>query len=292
LLKLLYPLFFSSILIVGVAAANFLTAANTATVFRVQIDPLGSWNNVVPCNSPWVVRISDITDNMTGTASFNNSLFSPGLTSPSPWNNPFHPKRWLTNGNGVINPPSGWSTAFPSGNPGPACTIRDQEGIIVAGFVEIDGVGTSSMVYESDCLTISNGVPTFDGINGGSSVPVGHYCDDTVNIFDPALVPHYGATTSCLSPTDPTCYGQMHLEFDHDWMAAGYCGITTATCNNSTLAGLVQPGSPSTLFDFQGFVYWDPEHVTSQTHSFSGWELHPLTAWRPHCTLPLAQCPP
>src|SRR5438552_19173109 len=38
----------------------------------------------------------------------------------------------------------------------------------------------------------------------------------------------------------------------------------------------------STLIDVQGFVYWDPDHLTVQWHSFSGWEIHPLTAWRQH----------
>src|SRR5439155_4215374 len=44
------------------------------------------------------------------------------------------------------------------------------------------------------------------------------------------------------------------------------------------------PGSSSTLIDIQGFVYWDPVHVCCGYHSFSGWEIHPITAWRPHQT--------
>jgi hypothetical protein len=31
---------------------------------------------------------------------------------------------------------------------------------------------------------------------------------------------------------------------------------------------------------FREFVYWDPEHTDEEWHSFSGWELHPLAAWR------------
>src|SRR5205807_5068978 len=37
------------------------------------------------------------------------------------------------------------------------------------------------------------------------------------------------------------------------------------------------------LFDIQGFVYWDPnnnDHFADEWHSYSGWEIHPLTAWR------------
>lgn len=36
-----------------------------------------------------------------------------------------------------------------------------------------------------------------------------------------------------------------------------------------------------TRIDVQGFVYWDPDHVGSAGHSYSGWELHPVAAWRP-----------
>ena len=36
-----------------------------------------------------------------------------------------------------------------------------------------------------------------------------------------------------------------------------------------------------THIDVQGFVFWDPGHVDASWHSFSGWELHPLAAWRP-----------
>jgi PKD repeat protein len=43
-----------------------------------------------------------------------------------------------------------------------------------------------------------------------------------------------------------------------------------------------QTTSGVTLIDFQGFVYWDNNNVNSAGHSFSGWELHPLTGWRIH----------
>jgi hypothetical protein len=33
--------------------------------------------------------------------------------------------------------------------------------------------------------------------------------------------------------------------------------------------------------DVQGFVYWDTGHTHEAWHSFSGWELHALAAWRP-----------
>jgi hypothetical protein len=33
--------------------------------------------------------------------------------------------------------------------------------------------------------------------------------------------------------------------------------------------------------DVQGFVFWDTGHTHEAWHSFSGWELHTLSAWRP-----------
>src|SRR4029077_16145216 len=116
---------------------------------------------------------------------------------------------------------------------------------------------------------------TYDAINGGTSNG-GSYCDSTFNIYDPAVVPNY--STSCTSSADPTCYGRIHSEIDHDWKAAHYCGSST-TCDDVALGSQT---TTSTLIDVQGFVYWDPDHLTAQWHSFNGWEIHALTGWRVH----------
>jgi hypothetical protein len=42
----------------------------------------------------------------------------------------------------------------------------------------------------------------------------------------------------------------------------------------------IQPPIGSHI-DVQGFVFWDPGHTTEGWHSYSGWELHTLTAWWP-----------
>src|SRR5439155_19347084 len=110
-------------------------------------------------------------------------------------------------------------------------------------------------------------------VNGGSAYPPGHWCDSYGNLFDPSMVPNYSA--SCTSASDPTCWGRIHVEFDKDWMAAGYCGIGTASCNNNTMVQQTTATSATTLIDVQGFVYWDPDHLNTTFHSFSGWELHP-----------------
>src|SRR5439155_1239301 len=248
----LIVLLISLILIVtGLLGSLAIIPAPAAGSFAV--DSFGSWNSLVPCNSPQIVRISDITDNMTGSGSYNNSLFSPGTPN----------KRWLTPG----PTPPGWQS------PGPSCSITNPKGQMVASFVEIDGVGRAFWSY-NDCGT------TYNPVNGGSAYPPGHWCDSYGNLFDPSMAPNYSA--SCTSASDPTCWGRIHVEFDKDWMAAGYCGIGTASCNNNTMVQQTTANSATTLIDVQGFVYWDPDHLNTTFHSFSGWELHPLTAWRPH----------
>jgi hypothetical protein len=79
-------------------------------------------------------------------------------------------------------------------------------------------------------------------------------CDLTLNLGDNPTLP-------C-----PACYmHKIHVEIDMYW-------------NASRTAPMMIP--VGTWVDVQGFVYWDPDHVTSQGHSYSGWELHPFTAWR------------
>jgi len=203
------------------------------------------------------VRITDITANQTGTTSFNTSPFSPGITTTVSGGDA---KRWLTPG----PTPPGWHS------PGPACTITDNFGQQQGVFVEIDGVKRASAVFEDSSTS-------YDPTNGGGSYGGATVNDFTFNIYDPAIVSNYD--TSCTTAKDPTCYGRIHMEIDHDWQAAKYCGSGTA-CDPSTLSS--QTTSEVTLIDFQGFVYWDGNNANSASHSFSGWELHPLTGWRIH----------
>ena len=150
--------------------------------------------------------------------------------------------------------------------------ITNSKGQVVAAFVEINGVGRAFWNYQ-DCSA------SYDTVNGGTPMPSGHWCDSYGNLFDPALVPNY--STSCTSASDPTCWGRIHVEIDRDWLAAGYCGTGTA-CDNNTLVQQTTSASATTLIDVQGFVFWDRDHVNETWHSFSGWELHALTAWRIH----------
>jgi hypothetical protein len=59
----------------------------------------------------------------------------------------------------------------------------------------------------------------------------------------------------------------IHVEIDGTWIAA------------AVAPRLLPP--LGTRIDVQGFVFWDPDHLGSAGHSYSGWELHPLAAWRP-----------
>src|SRR6266566_3158650 len=236
--------------IIQIALPVFASPATT------QAPLVGSWNSNVNC-TPTTVRISDITANQTGTTSFNTSPFSPGITTTVSGGDA---KRWLTPG----PTPSGWHS------PGPACTITNNFGNQQGVFVEIDGVQRASAVFEDSSTS-------YDPTNGGGSYGGATVNDFTFNMYDPAIVSNYG--TSCTTAKDPTCYGRIHLEIDHDWQAAKYCASSTAcdpnALNSQTTAGV-------TLIDFQGFVYWDGNNANSASHSFSGWELHPLTGWRIH----------
>lgn len=82
----------------------------------------------------------------------------------------------------------------------------------------------------------------------------GNFCDTTFNAKDP----------NCANSDVYLC--QMHMEIDQAWKSAG-----TAPQN---------PPVTTQLLDVQGFVFWDDGHLNNSWHSFSGWEIHPISAWR------------
>jgi PKD repeat protein len=144
------------------------------------------------------------------------------------------------------------------------CTITNANGQVISAFVQINNILMSSTSpQEEDCST------SYDAKNGGGPLG-GVYCDTTLNVYTP------GQSSTCSSTDDTGCMHRIHIEIDRDWKAAGYCGVGTV-CDNSTIHTQV---TSTTLIDIQGFVYWDPYHTTDDGHSFSGWEIHPVTAWR------------
>jgi len=84
--------------------------------------------------------------------------------------------------------------------------------------------------------------------------PNGNFCDTTFNAQDP----------KCTSSDVYLC--TIHMEIDQAWKSAGI-----APQNPPVTTGLL---------DVQGFVYWDPDHTISPSHSYSGWEIHSVSAWR------------
>src|SRR3989442_2289066 len=129
----------------------------------------------------------------------------------------------------------------------PPCTVTNIHNQAVSTYVQVSGVYLYVYTFNSgDC---SKG---FKAVNGGGRYPNNQtFCDNTGDI-------------RAMGTTN----GYIHVEFDQDWLAKGYCGSTVSYCNNVTIANDVSSGTVS--LDMQGFVYWDENH----------WELHPLAAWR------------
>jgi hypothetical protein len=59
----------------------------------------------------------------------------------------------------------------------------------------------------------------------------------------------------------------MHIEIDGTWI-------------DGHVAPPLWPDKLGTRVDVQGFVFWDTAHVDTDWHQHSGWELHPVAAWR------------
>jgi len=59
----------------------------------------------------------------------------------------------------------------------------------------------------------------------------------------------------------------LHVEIDGTWI-------------DGHVAPPLWPDKLGTRLDVQGFVFWDPAHVDTAWHQYSGWELHPVAAWR------------
>ncbi len=84
--------------------------------------------------------------------------------------------------------------------------------------------------------------------------PNGNFSDTTATLEDP----------SCPFTNSSRC--RVFVEVDRAWKSAG-----------------IAPSDPltTTNLDVQGFVFWNPSGVGQAWHSYSGWEIHPITASRP-----------
>jgi len=143
--------------------------------------------------------------------------------------------------------PSIWP--FSKRNLQPPCSVDG-----IPTFVEVHSVQVLSTpqpgIASYDCTT------RFDSSNGGGPFPNGRDCDYVFNTGNASI-------TTC-----PDCnFHRIYSEIDHDWNASGVAPT---------------PPPQAQMLDVQGFVFWDPENLNSTQHSFTGWEIHPITAWRIH----------
>jgi hypothetical protein len=70
----------------------------------------------------------------------------------------------------------------------------------------------------------------------------------------------------------------IHAELDWGWRT--YLTAQPGATYQSKFGNL----AAGTRIDVQGLVYWDSYHTTAAWHWYSGWEIHPVFAWRPHTT--------
>ena len=115
-------------------------------------------------------------------------------------------------------------------------------------FVEIHGVRIQSFINSDAC-------------NG--------FCDESFNLESLSVFP------------EPQAYlHRIHCEIDCNWQFNNIAPPLFDPLRPSCGVTALESSKIGTLLDVQGFVYWDPGHLIDSWHSFSGWELHPLTAWR------------
>src|SRR5438094_928757 len=141
--------------------------------------------------------------------------------------------------------PNNWP--FSKRNLQPPCFVNG-----ISTFVELHNVALTvpPEVATYDCRT------SYDQSNGAALFPNGRNCDVVFSVGNVSA-------TSC-----PSCYmHRIYAEIDGDWNASGTAPPI--------------PPNPGQLIDVQGFVYWDADSLNFSTHNWSGWELHPFTAWRP-----------
>jgi hypothetical protein len=103
--------------------------------------------------------------------------------------------------------------------------------------------GTGTFVELHDVVVAANPDHSADG-------------DETVNMYDPNR-------PDITNPYMKT----IHTEIDNTLIRAG-------------VAPAIQPPK-GTAVDIQGFVFWDVAHTDVPWHSYSGSEIHTVTAWRP-----------
>lgn len=130
----------------------------------------------------------------------------------------------------------------------PPCLVNG-----IPTFVELHNVTLYFLPFVAtyDCRT------SYDSGNGGTPYPNGKNCDYILGVANAS----YASPLACTQ-----CYmHRIYMEVDAEWNASG-----------------VAPSIPPVgkMIDVQGFLFWDHDSVNGTQHNWSGWELHPFTAWR------------
>jgi len=136
--------------------------------------------------------------------------------------------------------PASTSWPYSKRSTSPPCTVTLANGTVLPTLVEIHGVKVG-FVSNDECGSVFANI-----------------CDITFNSCNAVLAPN------CASSYPDTMH-KVHTEIDMYWQKNG-----------------IAPPKPTSgsIIDVQGFVFWDDTHVSESWHSFSGWEIHPLAAWR------------
>lgn len=143
---------------------------------------------------------------------------------------------------GTNAPSSTWEkVAYSKRSTNPPCNVRLSNSTLAPTLVEIRGLTVTGVSLTGEC---------------GSVFP--HICDETFHLCNAVLAPN-------CSDNYPDSMHMFHAEIDMYWVR-----------------NHIAPPAPSSGYtiDVQGFAYWDDGHLQDAWHAFSGWELHPLTAWR------------
>ena len=200
-----------------------------------------SWNPATSCNAA-VISIEQLVGPVPNPTQFTGSSPLPNSTVGADYSG-----GWVLAGQYPpgVDPDGNHVWPYSKRATNPPCFVTIQNGTVLPTLLEIHNVEVSSLSW-NECGQLWPGM-----------------CDLTFNICNPV---YFNATGHTCIKTYPGSMHAAHAEIDMAW-------------NHSGIAPSFWPSERS-IIDLQGFAYWDPDHVDASGHFFSGWEIHPVTAWR------------
>lgn len=208
-----------------------------------------SWNPNTWC-TPIVMTLEQFIGNVPNPNQYNPSLGPPGSNgNPTTVGADYSGGALQLDGAyppGSNPPSSAWPFPYsppmdsPKRSTNPPCNAGPDG---LSTLVEIHGVRVVGVNAMDECT-----VP-----NDASA------CDETFNLCSSAYT-----YADCQRHEWPFSMHVFHAEIDEYWVHNG-----------------IAPPIPTenSIIDVQGFAFWDDAHLGADWHSFSGWELHALTAW-------------